>query len=234
MSLNAEKNTLVMPKHIGFIMDGNRRWARNRHLPIVAGHRAGGKAFRDIIKYCKKLDIKAVTVYAFSTENWKRSQEEVSDIMDVFVENLEEWFIVKKREDIRFRFIGDWTPLSDKSKDLMKKIEEGSKMHENIVNVAINYGARAEITRAFNNLLMDGKKEITEKDISGAIYTYDYPDVDLIVRTGGDVRLSNFLLWQAAYSEFYFTDVLWPDMNNKEIDKAIEYFNKCNRRFGGN
>ena len=216
-------------KHIAFIMDGNGRWAKKRNMPREYGHSAGAKSFREVTTYCKSLGIKYLTVYAFSTENWKRPKREVEAIMKLLEEYLDKDF----PEDVRIRVIGDINALSDKLVEKIRAVEEKSKNNSVTVNIAINYGSRAELTCAFNKLLKEGKSEISEEDISRALYTGDCPDPDLIVRTGGDIRISNFLLWQAAYSELYFTDTLWPDMTSEDVDKAIESFISRKRRYGG-
>jgi undecaprenyl diphosphate synthase len=216
-------------KHIAFIMDGNGRWANARNMPREKGHKYGAEAFKRITEYCHKIGIKYITVYAFSTENWKRPKKEVDSIMKL----LEDYLDQTMPEEASIRFIGDKSPLSDKLKNKMLKIENESKDRPCRLNVAINYGARSELAHAFNLLAAQGKSEINENDINSALYTHDCPDPDLIVRTGGDLRISNFLLWQAAYSELYFTDTLWPDMTDKEIDLAVADFYSRKRRYGG-
>ena len=216
-------------KHIAFIMDGNGRWANKRGMPREFGHKKGVEVFSQITEYCHKIGIKYITVYAFSTENWKRPQKEVEAIMKL----LDEYLDKSISEDARVRFIGEAgrldTALADKIRAMEEKTREGTR----VLNVALNYGSRAEIVNACNKLIADGKKEITEQDITSALYTDGCPDPDLIVRTGGDLRISNFLLWQAAYSELYFTETLWPDMTSQDVDKAIEDFYSRKRRFGG-
>lgn len=223
---------LVLPRHIGIIMDGNGRWAKKRALPRMAGHRFGAEKFKKINEYCLDRNIEAVTFYAFSTENWKRSQEEVSNIMNLFIDYLEEWLTMDDSKNMKVRFLGDRSVLSEKAQRLMADVEEKSQKFKNQLNIAINYGARAELTRACN-LLKNKEGEITEEDISDALYTKGQPEVDLIIRTGGEKRLSNFLLWQAAYAEIYFCDTLWPDMTFEDIDKALEFYSSRQRRFGG-
>ncbi len=225
------KNYMVDEKlrHIAFIMDGNGRWANARNMPREHGHKYGARVFKKITEYCHKIGIKYITVYAFSTENWKRPKKEVDAIMRLLGEYLDE----KMPENATVRFIGDKTPLDDKLKSKMLKIESETEGYDSVLNVAINYGSRAELLNAYNKLLSEGKTDVTEEDISSALYTYPCPDPDLIVRTGGDLRISNFLLWQAAYSELYFTDTLWPDMKSDDVDRAIEAFYSRKRRFGG-
>ena len=216
-------------KHIAFIMDGNGRWAKERNMPREYGHKHGAQVFRDITEYCHKIGIKYITVYAFSTENWKRPKREVDAIMKL----LDEYLDKQRPENASIRFIGDISMLDEKLITKIQKMESETAGHESVLNVAMNYGARAEIVNAFNQLISQGKTEVTADDINSALYTGNCPDPDLIVRTGGDLRISNFLLWQAAYSELYFTDTLWPDMGENEVDKAIEDFYSRKRRFGG-
>lgn len=224
---------LKKPRHIGIIMDGNGRWAKKRGLPRLAGHKEGAENFKRIAEYLIDLDIEVSTFYAFSTENWKRPADEVQNIMTLLVEYLEEWMKMQKEKNMRFRFIGDRAAFSPKIRDLMEKVEERSKSFPNQLNLALNYGSRDELCRAFSLLAQEGKKEITPEDISSHLYTAGQPDVDLIIRTGGEMRLSNFLLYQSCYSEFYFTEKLWPDLTKEDIDDAIAYFNHRERRFGG-
>ncbi len=216
-------------RHIAFIMDGNGRWATKRGLPREFGHREGAKTFRKITDYCEEIGIKYVTVYAFSTENWKRPKREVDAIMKL----LDEYLDGKKSQRAAFNFIGDIGALDQKLQDKIHRLEKETEGRELLLNVALNYGSRAEIAHAVNKLIAEGKNEITEDDISSHIYTSTSPDPDLIVRTGGDIRISNFLLWQSAYSELYFTDTLWPDMTGDDVDRAIIEFYSRKRRFGG-
>ena len=216
-------------KHIAFIMDGNGRWAKARNMPREFGHKHGAQVFRDLTEYCHKIGIKYITVYAFSTENWKRPKREVDAIMKLLDEYLEK----QRPENASIRFIGDVSRLDGRLAEKIQKMEEETAGHDSVLNVAMNYGSRAEIVNAFNKLIAEGKTEVTAEDINSALYTGDCPDPDLIVRTGGDLRISNFLLWQAAYSELYFTDTLWPDMTENDVDKAIEDFYSRKRRFGG-
>ena len=216
-------------KHIAFIMDGNGRWAKARNMPREFGHKHGAQVFRDLTEYCHKIGIKYITVYAFSTENWKRPKREVDAIMKLLDEYLEK----QRPENASIRFIGDVSRLDGRLAEKIRKMEEETAGHDSVLNVAMNYGSRAEIVNAFNKLIAEGKTEVTAEDINSALYTGDCPDPDLIVRTGGDLRISNFLLWQAAYSELYFTDTLWPDITENDVDKAIEDFYSRKRRFGG-
>lgn len=223
----------VLPEHIGIIMDGNGRWAKKRGLPRSAGHKAGANVFRKISKECECLGIKYVTFYAFSTENWKRSKEEVDALMNLFMEYLlEAKSDVSQAGNSRIKFIGEREGMSQELLDLMDEAEAETGSHTGTtVYLAINYGGRQEIVSAVNKLLKDGKTEITEKDISENIYTV--PECDLIIRPSGEQRLSNFLLWQAAYSEFWYSDVLWPDFKPEDLHSALREFEKRNRRFGG-
>ena len=236
----ASANPRVLPKHIGIIMDGNGRWAKKRKLPRSAGHNAGGKVFRKITRYCSDIGIKYLTVYAFSTENWKRPKEEVDALMKLFKDYLEEALSDFKDDSIVVRFIGDKTPFSDDLKALMIENEEGSKDRDGMVlNIAMNYGSRDEIVRAVKNIsndVKDGKLDIDSIDeslVSDNLYTAGQPDPDLIIRPSGEYRISNFLLWQSAYTEFVIMNKLWPDFKEKDLDEAIEIFNNRNRRFGG-
>lgn len=216
-------------KHIAFIMDGNGRWANARNMPREYGHKHGARVFREITEYCHKIGIKYITVYAFSTENWKRPKREVDAIMNL----LDEYLDKQRPENASIRFIGDISKLDDKLIAKIRTMEQETAGHESVLNVAMNYGSRAEIVNAFNKLIAQGKNDVTADDINSALYTGDCPDPDLIVRTGGDLRISNFLLWQAAYSELYFTETLWPDMTDSDVNKAIEDFYSRKRRFGG-
>ena len=235
MLLKDKKPQEINIKHIAFIMDGNGRWASKRGLPREFGHRKGADAFRKVLDYCGELGISATTFYVFSTENWKRPKAEVDALMKLLDEYLDECkdTIMKKDDGIRFIFIGDKSIFIPSIRQKMENLENLTKDKKRIVNLAINYGGRDEIVYAFNNLIAEGKDKVNEDDISNTIYTKDSPPLDMIVRTGGDIRISNFLLWQAAYAELYFTDTLWPDFSKKDVDKAINEFNNRNRRFGG-
>ncbi len=223
----------VMPRHIAFIMDGNGRWAVRRGMPREYGHRFGVKAFRTVIEHCDKLGLEAATFYAFSTENWKRPKREVDAIMklmDTYLSDCE-----KNVKDYAFRvvFLGDKSVFDDKRRARMERLEAETATRRRIINIALNYGGRDEIVNACNRLMREGKREVSAADVAGALYTAASPEVDMIVRTGGDLRISNFLLWQAAYAELYFTDVLWPDFGPDDVDAAIVEFSKRKRRFGG-
>ncbi len=216
-------------QHIAFIMDGNGRWATARNMPREYGHKNGAQVFREITEYCHKIGIRYLTVYAFSTENWKRPKREVNAIMKL----LDEYLDKQRPDNASIRFIGDVSVLDPKIVEKIDKMTKETAGNEYVLNVAINYGSRAELVTAFNKLLTEGKREVTEQDVNAALYTGDCPDPDLIVRTGGDLRISNFLLWQAAYSELYFTDTLWPDMTSDDVDRAVDAFYSRKRRFGG-
>ena len=231
---------LNLPSHIGIIMDGNGRWAKKRGLPRKAGHRQGAKTFRTITRYCSDIGIKYLTVYAFSTENWKRPQDEVESLMSLFKSYLNEALEDFKDDSIVVKFIGDKSGFNDELRELMIENEESSKDRDGMVlNIAMNYGSRDEIVRAVRNISEDVKigkissDDITENLFSNYLYTAGQPDPDLIIRPSGEYRISNFLLWQAAYAELYSTDVLWPDFNEKELDKALEAYASRSRRFGG-
>ena len=219
--------------HIAFIMDGNGRWAKKRGLPREHGHRFGVKAFENALVHCKKLDIDTVTVYAFSTENWKRPQKEVDAIMRLMDQYLAECEKKVEEYDMRICFLGDKSPFEQKLRTRMEHLEQITAHKRYTLNIAFNYGGRDEIVRACNRLIEAGVTRVDEQSFAAAVDTAHTGDPDLIVRTGGDLRISNFLLWQAAYAELYFTDVLWPDFDESEIDKAVEAFYKRKRRFGG-
>ncbi len=220
-------------QHIAFIMDGNGRWAQKRGMPREFGHSHGAATFKKIGRYCEKIGMRYMTVYAFSTENWKRPQKEVDTIMKIFDDYIEECFLEMKDDNVHFRFIGNLDVFSPELRAKMDKIDRETSHKTFILNIAVNYGGREEITHAFRELSKEGKTEITEEDISRYTYTACCPDPDLIVRTGGDLRTSNFLLWQSAYAEYYFTDVLWPDMKPKDVDEAVAAFYGRKRRYGG-
>ena len=226
---------LNIPTHIAIIMDGNGRWAKKHSLPRTAGHAAGSKKFKEIARYCNKIGIKYLTVYAFSTENWKRPKEEVDTIMNIFRDYLKDSVNFKK-ENIMLKFIGDRSGMPEDIVKLMAQAEYDSKDATGLkCYMAINYGGRDELVHAVRDIVNEGVKSenITEETISSHIYTKDYPDPELIIRPSGEYRLSNFLIWQAAYSEFWFSNVLWPDFSTDDLDKAIKDYNLRNRRFGG-
>ncbi len=220
-------------RHIAFIMDGNGRWAKKRGMPRTYGHKQGVKTFESIANYCAKIGLEAVTVYAFSTENWKRPQDEVDALMKLVEQYLDDFVKKAASMSVELHMIGDLSVFPKTLQDKIANVERLSAGKPCKLCVAFNYGGRHEIVHACNALIKQGKQQITEQDIIDNLYTADIPDPDLIVRTGGEMRLSNFLLWQAAYSEFYATEKLWPDMKPEDVDLAIEAFNKRSRRFGG-
>ena len=220
-------------KHIGFIMDGNGRWAKKRGMPREYGHKFGADTFEKIMEYCGNMGVCATTFYVFSTENWKRPKKEVDSIMGLLSRYLDDCEKKLDKYDIRFIFLGDKSVFPRDMRKKMTEIEERSASHKYIVNLALNYGGRDEIVSAVNALIREGRGDITEQDITAALYTKESPELDLIIRTGGDMRISNFLLWQSAYAELYFTDVLWPDFSVKDVDAAVENFMNRKRRFGG-
>ncbi|MBR3994820.1 MAG: di-trans,poly-cis-decaprenylcistransferase [Clostridia bacterium] len=221
-----------VPAHIAFIMDGNGRWAKKRGLARTAGHVQGAKTFKTIVEGCFNLGIRAVTVYAFSTENWKRPKDEVDTIMNLMQQYIGDRLSV---EDTRYkiRFIGDSSVFDVETSEKMQKLQSLNPDADYTLYIALNYGGRAEICYAVNTLIAEGKTIITEDDISSRIYTSESPDPDLIVRTGGDVRISNFLMWQSAYSELWFTKTLWPDITMTEVKEIIFSYGGRERRFGG-
>lgn len=238
MALENE-NLLKPPRHIAIIMDGNGRWAKKRGLPRTAGHSAGAEAFRRIANYCRSLGVEYLTVYAFSTENWKRSQEEVGGIMLLLRKYLEEALLDMEKNRVRFRFFGDLSRLSPQLQKLCRDAENRSVEYDVQVNFCLNYGGRDEIVRAaraFAAEVAAGKRqpqELTEDLFDSYLYSAGVPDPELIIRPSGEMRTSNFLLWQSAYSEYVFMDVLWPDFGPQDLDKAIAEYHRRNRRFGG-
>ena len=235
----AENGKLAPPRHIAIIMDGNGRWAKKRGLPRTAGHAAGGEAFRRIANYCRTLGVEYLTVYAFSTENWKRSEEEVSGIMRLLGKYLTEALADMEKNRVRFKFFGDLSRLSPELRKLCLDAESRSADYDVQVNFCLNYGGRDEIVKAsaaFAKDVQAGRyqpEDLTEDLLSQYLYSKDVPDPELIIRPSGEQRTSNFLLWQSAYSEFVFMDVLWPDFGPDDLDKAIAEFHGRNRRFGG-
>ena len=239
MTPSEAMNKQPVPTHIAIIMDGNGRWAKKRGLPRTAGHKAGAESFRRIANYCRTLGVKYLTVYAFSTENWKRSAEEVGGIMRLLGAYLKEALEDMEKNRVRFRFFGDLSRLSPQLQKLCKDAQEKSKDYDVQVNFCLNYGGRDELVHAAKAFAMDvaeGKhtpEELTEELLSSYLYSANVPDPELIIRPSGEMRTSNFLLWQSAYSEYVFMDVLWPDFCEKDLDKAIEEYHGRNRRFGG-
>ena len=233
MKKNLQEETREPIRHIAFIMDGNGRWAKKRGMPREYGHRFGVKAFRTILEHCHKRGIAIATFYAFSTENWKRPKKEVDAIMKLMDRYFEECEKNIEKYNFQIRFLGDKSVFDEVRRTRMERLEEQSRGRAQRLNVALNYGGRDEIVHACNRLIAAGRSNVTEADVAEALYTGGDPDPDLIVRTGGDLRISNFLLWQAAYAELYFTDVLWPDFGPAELDAAIEDFYTRKRRYGG-
>ena len=232
-----EQNNL--PKHIAIIMDGNRRWAKNKGLPVGFGHKEGAKTLEKIVKYANKIGIKYITVYAFSTENWKRTEEEVSALMKLFQSYIDEYSKRADSENIKVKIIGTRSGLSEKLKDGIKRCMERTQNNTGITfNIALNYGGREELITAIKDISKKVKnseidiEEINEEMISQSLYTKNQPDPDLLIRTSGEIRLSNFLPWQLVYSEFVFIEKNWPDFSEKDLDNAIEIYQKRNRKFG--
>lgn len=230
----------VVPTHIAIVMDGNGRWAKKRSLPRTAGHKVGAEAFRTIANYAKSIGLKYLTVYTFSTENWKRSEEEVNAIMELLEKYLREIIRDMDKNQVRFCFFGDMNRLSPQLQEEARIASEESAKYSGVqVNFCLNYGGRAEIVRAAQQYArdcMEGKcrpEDLTEEHFSDLMYSAGVPDPELVIRPGGEMRTSNFLLWQSAYAEYYFTDVLWPDFSPQELEKAIASYNGRERRFGG-
>lgn len=229
----------ALPEHIAIIMDGNGRWAKKRSLPRSAGHAAGSKNFKEIARYCNKIGLHYLTVYAFSTENWKRPKEEVDNIMGILRDYLKDAKNFKD-ENIMVKFIGNIDAMPEDIIYLIRDAEENSKDATGLkLNIALNYGGRDEIVHAVRKIAQEVKEnkispnEIDENSVSKMLYTAGQPDPDIIIRPSGEYRLSNYLIWQSAYSEFWFSDILWPDFKPKHLEQAIDDYNHRNRRFGG-
>ena len=229
-----------LPRHIAIIMDGNGRWAKKRALPRTAGHAAGAETFRNIATYCKEIGLDYLTVYAFSTENWKRPEDEVSAIMGLLKKYLLEAVGQMERDRVKMEFFGDLSPLTPELRELIERTREISRHYEGCqVNICLNYGGRDELMRAamaYAKDCLEGKADanhLTQEQFGGYLFSAGVPDPDLVIRPSGELRLSNFLPWQSAYSEFYFTDVLWPDFSREELLRAIADYQSRNRRFGG-
>lgn len=235
----ANSESLVPPQHIAIIMDGNGRWAKQRGLPRTAGHAAGAESFRRIANYCRTLGVKYLTVYAFSTENWKRSQDEIAGIIRLLRRYLEEALRDMEKNRVCFRFFGDLTRLSPQLQKLCLDAQSRSQDYDVQVNFCLNYGGRDEIVhaaRAFAEEVAQGKRspeELTEGLFENFLYSAGVPDPELVIRPSGEKRISNFLLWQSAYSEYVFMNVLWPDFTPEHLDEAIAEYHRRNRRFGG-
>ena len=225
-----EKNNL---KHIAIIMDGNRRWAKEKNLPSAIGHKKGVDALKTIMRACDDFGIKFLTVYAFSTENWNRKPEEVNFLMDLLGETLKNELQEMHENNVVISFIGDTTKLNTKLQKILSNAVETTKNNTGVnLQIAFNYGSRAEIVTAVQKIVDSGVKEITEETISKALYTAKIPDPDLLIRTGGEMRVSNYLLWQIAYSEFIVIPEFWPDFNKEKLAECILEFNNRNRRWG--
>ena len=227
-----------LPRHIAIILDGNGRWAQQRNLPRTAGHAAGAETFRKIATYCRDIGLEYLTVYAFSTENWKRPKNEVDTIMSLLEKYLYEAIDRMERDKVKMCFFGDTTVLSPELQELIARTREISRHYEGCqVNICLNYGGRDEILRAVAQYAQEYKAgtapELTEESFSRYLYSAGVPDPDLLIRPGGELRLSNFLMWQSAYSELYFTDTLWPDFTEADINRAIAAYQHRDRRFGG-
>lgn len=228
-----------LPKHIAIIMDGNRRWAKSKGLPVALGHKEGAKTLEKTVRYAKKLGIKYITVYAFSTENWKRTADEVSALMNLMQSYLDDYSKRADSENIKINFLGSRQELSSKMQNSIDKCIERTRNNTGITfNIALNYGGRNEIVKAVKDIaekVKDDKisiDDITEQMVSDNLYTQGQPDPDLLIRTSGEIRLSNFLPWQLVYTEFVFIEKNWPDFNEKDLDEAIEIYQKRNRKFG--
>lgn len=235
-----EYDKALLPRHVAIIMDGNGRWAKKRSLPRIMGHRAGADALRKVSRFAGHMGIEYITVYAFSTENWKRSDEEVSGLMSLLLDYLKNAEKELGGDEVCIRVIGDTTRFSDEIQKEIRRVEAVTKENKAVtVTLALNYGGRDEIARAVRQIagaVKSGElqiRQIDEQTLSAHMYTAYMPDPDLIIRTSGEMRLSNFLLWQSSYSEWYFTDTLWPDFNEKEFTKAIDAYLSRSRRFGG-
>ena len=223
-----------IPRHVAVIMDGNGRWAKERGQIRLQGHLAGMEALREIVRHSQRLGVEYLTVYAFSTENWKRPADEVSGIFKLVVKYVNSELKELNENNVRVSILGDWSAIPKDSADSIRLALKTTENNDGLkFNIALNYGGRAEITRAVNKLISEGRTNVTEDDISGALYTAGMPDPDVIIRTSGENRLSNFLIWQAAYSEIVLTDVYWPDFTPEEYERCIIEYQSRDRRFGG-
>ncbi len=228
-----KKQNEAVPRHVGIIMDGNGRWAKARLMPRLAGHAEGMKRVVDIVRHASNRGVEVLTLYAFSTENWKRPDEEVSGLMKLLIQYVESQLQTLIEEEVKVRVIGDMTAFSIPVREAMERaIERTKDLNGMTLNLALNYGGRAEIVRAYRRIQETGTVEFTEETIQNALDTAGQPDLDLIIRTGGDQRLSNFLLYQAAYAELVFLDTLWPDFREPDLDRTLDLFQKRDRRFG--
>lgn len=224
---------LKLPRHVAMIMDGNGRWAKKRLLPRTAGHKAGVDAFINIADACIEMGIEFLTVYAFSTENWNRAPEEVSALMELMSKGIKKYEPELKKRNVKLNILGDLSLFEDKYRVAIEGVRDRLSCNTGMtLSICLSYGGRQEIVYAVNRLLQSGKTEITAADISENLYTASMPDPDLVIRTSGEYRISNFLLWQSAYAEYYFADVFWPDFDKNELMKAFEAFSARERRYG--
>ncbi|MBQ2311727.1 MAG: isoprenyl transferase [Firmicutes bacterium] len=234
MILDRQLDLKNIPRHVAVIMDGNGRWAKERGQIRLQGHLAGMEALREIVRHSQRLGVEYLTVYAFSTENWKRPADEVSGIFKLVVKYVNSELKELNENNVRVSILGDWSAIPKDSADSIRLALKTTENNDGLkFNIALNYGGRAEITRAVNKLMSEGRTSVTEDDISGALYTAGMPDPDVIIRTSGENRLSNFLIWQAAYSEIVLTDVYWPDFTPEEYERCIIEYQSRDRRFGG-
>lgn len=225
---------IKIPRHIAIIMDGNRRWAKRRLLPTGYGHKKGFDTFVSIADACGKMGVEYLTVYAFSTENWSRSAEEVDTLTGIIKDSVSSYIPKLTENNMRLRVLGEMHRFDKETKKALTDSITASQNNTGLnVNICLSYGGRADITAAVNKLLASGKNEVTEKDITENLYTAGMPEPELMIRTGGEIRISNFLLWQCAYSEMYFTDELWPDFNADSLMDAVKWYSGRQRRFGG-
>ena len=236
-----EFNKENMPKHIAIIMDGNRRWAKSKGLPVALGHKQGAETLEKVVRHANRIGLEYITVYAFSTENWKRAEEEVKSLMLLFQSYLDKYAKIADSENIKVQFLGDLTQLSEKMQKSMNDCIERTKENTGVTfNIALNYGGRNEIINAIKQISLKVKngecdiENIDEQMVSNHLYTKGMPDPDLLIRTSGEMRLSNFLLWQVAYSEFLFVEKNWPDFSEEDLDYAIEVYKKRTRKYGAN
>ena len=236
-----EFNKEALPTHIAIIMDGNRRWAKAKGMPVAMGHKEGAKTLEKIVRYANKIGLKYITVYAFSTENWKRAEDEVNALMLLLQSYIEDYSKRADSENIKVQFLGDTTSFKPKMQKGIQDCTQRTKNNTGVTfNIALNYGGRAEIIKAAKEIATDVKQgildvnDITEEVFSSKLYTANQPDPDLLIRTSGEIRLSNFLPWQLVYSELVFIDKKWPDFNEEDLDKAIIEYQRRTRKFGAN
>lgn len=240
-----KKSIEKLPKHVAIIMDGNGRWAKSKNKPRLFGHKAGASSMKDIVIATGKMGIEFLTVYAFSTENWKRSAEEVSGLFNLIIQYVKSELDELIEQNVHINIIGDYKKLPPSSVRALDKMIDKTRKNDGLkFNIAINYGGRDDVVMAVNEIIEERRKDgdlfntsVTEEDLSRHLYTgsihYNIPDPDLIIRTGGEKRLSNFLIWQSSYSELFFTETLWPDFNTSEYEKILEMYGKRDRRYGG-